>query len=108
MVFLDNWIKRMKIELATIQDVPALLDLQRKVFGPLCEELDWKDAPVLTETLEHACEFFYRMKFVLKGLSNSGCPSSLTLSLRIIQAMLRASVRIVCIPSSSWATCPGV
>ena len=30
----------MKIELATIQDVPALLDLQRKAFGPLCEELD--------------------------------------------------------------------
>jgi hypothetical protein len=24
----------MKIELATIQDVPALLDLQRKAFGP--------------------------------------------------------------------------
>ena len=44
----------MKIELATIEDVPALLDLQRKAFGPLCEELDWKDAPVLTESLEHA------------------------------------------------------
>ena len=28
----------MKIELATVQDVPALLDLQRKAFGPLCEE----------------------------------------------------------------------
>ena len=37
----------MKIDLATIQDVPALLDLQRKAFGPLCEELDWKDAPCL-------------------------------------------------------------
>ena len=41
-------------------------------------------------------------------LSNSGCPSSLTLSLRIIQAMLRASVRIVCIPSSSCATLNGL
>ena len=40
-------IKKMEIELATIQDVPALLDLQRKAFGPLCEELDWKDAPVI-------------------------------------------------------------
>ena len=50
----------MKIELATIQDVPALLDLQRKAFGPLCEELDWKDAPVLTESLEHAYEEFAR------------------------------------------------
>ena len=35
----------MKIELATIQDVPALLDLQRKAFNPLCEELGWEDAP---------------------------------------------------------------
>ena len=43
----------MKIELATIQDVPALLDLQRKAFGPLCEELGWEDAPILSETLEH-------------------------------------------------------
>ena len=50
----------MKIELATIQDVPALLDLQRKAFGPLCEALDWKDAPVLTETLEYAYEEFVR------------------------------------------------
>ena len=39
----------MKIELATIQEIPALQDLQRKAFGPLCEELDWKDAPVLPE-----------------------------------------------------------
>ena len=50
----------MKIELATIQDVPALLDLQRKAFGPLCEELNWKDAPPLTESLEHAYEEFAR------------------------------------------------
>ena len=48
----------MKIELATIQDVPAILDLQRKAFGPLCEELNWMDAPPLTETLEQACEEF--------------------------------------------------
>ena len=50
----------MIIELATIQDVPALLDLQRKAFGPLCEELEWKDAPVLTESLEQAYEKFAR------------------------------------------------
>jgi len=35
----------MKIELATIQDVPDLLDLQRKAFRPLCEMLGWNDAP---------------------------------------------------------------
>lgn len=27
----------MKKEIATIENVPALLDLQRKAFGPLCE-----------------------------------------------------------------------
>ena len=35
----------MKIELPTMQEVPALLNLQRKAFDPLCEELSWKDAP---------------------------------------------------------------
>ena len=48
----------MEIELATIQDVPALLDLQRKAFGPLCEELGWEDAPILSEPLEYLIEEF--------------------------------------------------
>ena len=48
----------MKIELATIHDVPALLDLQCKAFGPLCEELGWEDAPILSESLEHLYEEF--------------------------------------------------
>ena len=48
----------MKIELATIQHVPALLDLQRRAFGPLCEELKWEDAPILSESLEHLYEDF--------------------------------------------------
>lgn len=49
---------KMIIELATIQDVPALFDLQRKVFGPLCEELGWEDAPILSESLEYLYEQF--------------------------------------------------
>ena len=48
----------MKTGLASIQDVPALLDLQRKAFGPLCETLGWNDAPPMTESLEHAYEDF--------------------------------------------------
>jgi len=48
----------MEIELATIQDVPALLDLQRKAFGPLCEQLGWDDAPILSESLEYLYEQF--------------------------------------------------
>lgn len=61
----------MKIELATIQDVPAILDLQRKAFGPLCEELNWMDAPPLTETLEQACEEFAHC-VTLKALDEDG------------------------------------
>lgn len=52
--------KEMIIELATIQDIPAILDLQHKAFGPLCEELSWNDAPPITESLEHAYEDFIK------------------------------------------------
>ena len=48
----------MRIELATIQDVPELRELQRKAFGPLCIELGWEDAPTMTESLEQAYEDF--------------------------------------------------
>jgi predicted N-acetyltransferase YhbS len=61
----------MEIEIATIQDVPALLDLQRKAFGPLCEELDWTDAPPLKESLEHANEEFVKCT-TLKVQNNKG------------------------------------
>ena len=48
----------MRIELATIQDVPELQELQHKAFGPQCIELGWEDAPPMTESLEHAYEEF--------------------------------------------------
>ena len=48
----------MRIELATIQDVPKLQELQHKAFGPQCIELGWEDAPPMTESLEHAYEDF--------------------------------------------------
>ena len=48
----------MRIELATIQDVPELQELQHRVFGPQCIELGWEDAPPMTESLEHAYEDF--------------------------------------------------
>ena len=48
----------MGIELATIQDVPKLQELQHKAFGPQCIELGWEDAPPMTESLEHAYEDF--------------------------------------------------
>ncbi|MGM9699184.1 MAG: GNAT family N-acetyltransferase [Prevotella sp.] len=47
-----------KIEIASIDDVPALLRLQHKAFGPLVEELHWNDAPNMTETIEQAYEGF--------------------------------------------------
>ena len=61
----------MKIELATTQDVPAILDLQHKAFGPLCKVLDWKDAPPMTESLEHAYEEFSRCT-TLKAQTDDG------------------------------------
>ena len=48
----------MRIESATIQDVPELQELQHKAFGPQCIELGWEDAPPMTESLEHAYEDF--------------------------------------------------
>jgi len=44
----------MKIEIATILDVPEILELQYKAFRPVAESLNWPDAPNLTETVEHA------------------------------------------------------
>lgn len=46
------------IEIATIDDVPAILELQRLAFGPQCKELGFEDAAPMTETLEHAYEEF--------------------------------------------------
>ncbi len=61
----------MKIELATIQDVTELLELQYKAFGPQCKELGWEDAPPMTETQEHAYEEFAQYT-ILKVQDNNG------------------------------------
>ena len=61
----------MKIELATIQDVPELQELQHKAFGPQCIELGWEDAPPMTESLEHAYEDFAQCT-TLKVLDDEG------------------------------------
>ena len=73
----------MKIELATKQDVPAILDLQRKAFGPLCEELGWKDAPPMTELLEHIYEEFARCT-TLKVQNDEGLIIGSKTSIRIL------------------------
>ena len=61
----------MKIELATIQDVPEILELQYKAFRPVAERLNWPDAPNLTETVEHALGEFPKYT-TLKMLSDDG------------------------------------
>ena len=61
----------MKIEIATIQDVPEILELQYKAFRPVAESLNWLDAPNLTETVEHACGEFLKYT-TLKMLSDDG------------------------------------
>ena len=61
----------MRIELATIQDVPKLQELQHKAFGPQCIELGWEDAPPMMESLEHAYEDFAQCT-TLKVLDDEG------------------------------------
>ena len=62
---------KMRIELATIQDVPELQELQHRAFGPQCIELGWEDAPPMTESLEHAYEEFAQCT-TLKVLDDEG------------------------------------
>lgn len=61
----------MKIEIATIQDVSEILELQYKAFRPVAESLSWPDAPNLTETVEHARDEFPKY-MTLKMLSDEG------------------------------------
>ena len=61
----------MKIEIATIQDVPEILELQYKAFRPVAESLNWPDAPGLKESLEQAREDFPKYT-TLKMLSDEG------------------------------------
>ncbi len=61
----------MKIEIANIEDVPEILNLQYKAFRPVAESLNWPDASNLTETVEHAREEFPKYT-TLKMLSDGG------------------------------------
>ncbi len=61
----------MKIEIATIEDVPEILDLQYKAFYPVAKQLNWLDAPNLKETVEQAREDFPKFK-VLKMVDCNG------------------------------------
>ena len=61
----------MKIEIATIEDVPEILELQYKAFYPVAEQLNWLDAPNLTETVNQAREDFPKFT-VLKMVDDNG------------------------------------
>ena len=52
----------MKIEIATIDDVPELMVLHDKAFFAIAAEVDWLDAPGLKESLEQAYEDFHVQK----------------------------------------------
>ena len=49
-----------RIELATMDDVPALLDLQLKAYRLQCEEYGWVEESPMTESLEQVREEFER------------------------------------------------
>ena len=61
----------MKIEIATIEDVPELMELHDKAFFAIAAEVNWLDAPGLKESLEQACEDFPKY-MTLKMLSDEG------------------------------------
>ena len=61
----------MKIEIATIEDVPELMELHDKAFFAIAAEVDWLDAPGLKESLGQACEDFPKY-MTLKMLSDEG------------------------------------
>jgi len=68
----------MKIDIATIYDLPEIMNLQLLTFMPVAEELDWYDAPNIHETLDHARKEF---------------PQYLTLKLTTPEGYLVGSVR---------------
>ena len=61
----------MKIEIATINDIPELMELHDRAFFAIAAEVDWLDAPGLKESLEQACEDFPKY-MTLKMLSDEG------------------------------------
>ena len=61
----------MKIEIATIDNVPELMELHDKAFFAIAAEMDWLDAPGLRESLEQAREDFPKYT-TLKMLSENG------------------------------------
>ena len=61
----------MKIEIATIDDVPELVELHDKAFFAIAAEVNWLDAPGLKESLEQAREDFPKYT-TLKMLSDDG------------------------------------
>ena len=61
----------MKIEIATIDDVPELMTLHDKAFFAIAAEVNWLDAPGLKESLEQARKDFPKYT-TLKKLSDEG------------------------------------
>jgi len=62
----------MKIEIATIEDVPELMDLQKIAFTQVAQEVNWPEIPNLHESLEHAVEDFPHYT-TLKMINDEGC-----------------------------------
>lgn len=61
----------MKIEIATIDDVPELMTLHDKAFFAIAAEVNWLDVPGLKESMEQALEDFPKYT-TLKMLSDEG------------------------------------
>jgi enterochelin esterase-like enzyme len=61
----------MEIEIATKKDVPALMELRHKAFGPLCKALGIEEKPTTKNSIKEAYEVF-DMCTTLKVKNNEG------------------------------------
>ena len=68
-------------ELATIEDVPEILEIQHQAFAPQCKALGWNDCLPLNETLDSAYEDFGNYKTFKIQNDDGGLSCSLTYDL---------------------------
>ena len=61
----------MKIEFATINDLPELLILQKKAFKPVADKVGWDDIPQMTDTLDN-CIAEFGKETILKMVADDG------------------------------------
>ncbi len=60
-----------RIDIASKEDLPELLSLQKRAFEPVAEKVSWKDIPQMTDTIDN-CIAEYGKETILKMLADDG------------------------------------